>query len=91
MRLDKQEQKSLVLWTTDRAEHLLPYFKENYTRGDRTGTRTDQVISSVLTSLSLQCSVLPPEHEQQPYGRPVDEQRQQSDRRNEPGGAAGVG
>ena len=25
---------------------------------------------------SLQWRVLPPEHEQQPYGRPVDEQRQ---------------
>jgi hypothetical protein len=47
MRLDKQEEKSLVHWTTDCAEHLLPYFKENYTRDDRPGTRTDQVIRSV--------------------------------------------
>src|SRR5829696_917211 len=39
---------------------------------------------------SLQWRVLPPDHEQQPYDRPVDEQRKQCDRRDEPGGAAGV-
>src|SRR5215208_1809322 len=39
---------------------------------------------------SLQWRVLPPDHEQQPYDRSVDEQRKQCDRRDEPGGAAGV-
>jgi immunity protein 5 of polymorphic toxin system len=35
MRLDKQDQKSLVLWATDCAEHVLPYFEENYPKDDR--------------------------------------------------------
>jgi hypothetical protein len=47
MRLDKQVQRSLVLWTTDCAEHVIPSFEENYPKDDRPGTRTDQVINSV--------------------------------------------
>src|SRR5215218_82153 len=39
---------------------------------------------------SLQWRVLPPEHEHKPDSCPIEEQRQQSDRRNEKGEATGV-
>jgi hypothetical protein len=39
----------------------------------------------------LVCGVLPPHHEQQPYGRPVDEQRQHSGHRDKDGEATCVG
>ena len=35
MRLDKQDHRSLVLWATDCAEHVLPYFAENYPKDNR--------------------------------------------------------
>ena len=35
MRLDKQDQRSLVLWATDCAEHVVPYFEENFPKDDR--------------------------------------------------------
>lgn len=35
MRLDKQDHRSLVLWATDCAEHVLPYFEEKYPEDDR--------------------------------------------------------
>jgi hypothetical protein len=47
MRLDKLDRRSLVLWTTDCAEHVLSYFGENCPKGDRAAIRTDQVINSV--------------------------------------------
>ncbi len=31
----KREQKSLALWATDCAEHVLPYFEKEYPRDDR--------------------------------------------------------
>src|SRR5215208_6337677 len=39
---------------------------------------------------AFQWRVLPPAHVKQPYPRPADEQRQQSDHRNEEGEATGV-
>jgi hypothetical protein len=35
MRLDKRDHRSLVLWATDCAEHVLPYFEEKYPKDDR--------------------------------------------------------
>jgi len=35
MRLDKGDHKSLVLWATDCAEHVLPYFEEPYPKDNR--------------------------------------------------------
>ena len=35
MRLDKQDHRSLVLWATDCAEHVLPYFEQNYPKDNR--------------------------------------------------------
>jgi hypothetical protein len=35
MRLDKGDHRSLVLWATDCAEHVLPCFEENYPNDDR--------------------------------------------------------
>src|SRR5665647_614060 len=35
MRLDKGDHRSLVLWATDCAEHVLPYFEEQYPKDDR--------------------------------------------------------
>jgi len=35
MRLDKGDHKSLVLWATDCAEHVLPYFEEKYPKDNR--------------------------------------------------------
>ena len=35
MRLDEQDHRSLVLWATDCAEHVLPYFEEKYPEDDR--------------------------------------------------------
>ena len=35
MRLDKRDHMSLVLWATDCAEHVLPYFEEKYPKDDR--------------------------------------------------------
>jgi hypothetical protein len=35
MRLDKQDHSSLVLWATDCAEHVLPYFEEKYPKDNR--------------------------------------------------------
>src|SRR5450830_1092615 len=35
MRLDKGDHRSLVLWATDCAEHVLPYFEEKYPKDDR--------------------------------------------------------
>jgi hypothetical protein len=35
MRLDKRDHRSLVLWATDCAEHVLPYFEEEYPNDDR--------------------------------------------------------
>lgn len=35
MRLDERDHRSLVLWATDCAEHVLPYFEENYPKDDR--------------------------------------------------------
>jgi len=34
-RLDVQDHRSLVLWATDCAEHVLPYFEEKYPKDDR--------------------------------------------------------
>ena len=34
-RLDEQDHRSLVLWAADCAEHVLPYFEENYSEDDR--------------------------------------------------------
>src|ERR1017187_3785389 len=34
-RLDEQYHRSLVLWAADCAEHVLPYFEENYSEDDR--------------------------------------------------------
>src|SRR5215208_6326496 len=35
MRLDKQDHRSLVLWATECAEHVLPYFEQNYPKDNR--------------------------------------------------------
>jgi hypothetical protein len=35
MRLDERNHRSLVLWATDYAEHILPYFEEKYPKDDR--------------------------------------------------------
>jgi hypothetical protein len=35
MKLDKPDHRSLVLWATACAEHVLPYFEENYPKDDR--------------------------------------------------------
>jgi hypothetical protein len=35
MRLDKVDHRSLVLWATDCAEHVLPCFEEKYPKDDR--------------------------------------------------------
>lgn len=35
MRLDKSDHGSLVLWATDCAEHVLPYFEEKYPKDNR--------------------------------------------------------
>jgi hypothetical protein len=35
MRLDKRDHRSLALWTTDCAEHVLPYFEEKYPKDAR--------------------------------------------------------
>ena len=35
MRLDKGDHRSLALWATDCAEHVLPYFEEKYPKDDR--------------------------------------------------------
>lgn len=35
LRLDKHDHKVLVLWTTECAEHVLPYFEENHPEDDR--------------------------------------------------------
>ena len=35
MGLDKRDHRSLVLWATDCAEHVLPCFEEKYPRDDR--------------------------------------------------------
>src|SRR5260370_4007061 len=35
VKLDKQDHKSLVLWATDCAEHVLPYFEEQYPNDPR--------------------------------------------------------
>jgi hypothetical protein len=35
MRLDKRDHRSLVLWATDCAEHVLPSFEEKYPRDHR--------------------------------------------------------
>ena len=34
-RLDEQDHRSLVLWATDCAERVLPYFEEKYPKDDR--------------------------------------------------------
>jgi len=34
-RLDEQDHRSLVLWATDCAEHVLPYFEKKYPKDDR--------------------------------------------------------
>jgi len=34
-KLDKQDHRSLVLWATDCAEHVLPYFEKEYPEDDR--------------------------------------------------------
>jgi hypothetical protein len=34
-RLDEQDHRSLALWAADCAEHVLPYFEENYSADDR--------------------------------------------------------
>lgn len=34
-RLDEQDHRSLALWAADCAEHVLPYFEENYPNDDR--------------------------------------------------------
>ena len=34
-KLDKQNQKLLVLWAADCAEHVLPYFEKEYPKDDR--------------------------------------------------------
>jgi len=34
-RLDEQDHRLLVLWAADCAEHVLPYFEENYSEDDR--------------------------------------------------------
>ena len=33
--LDKQDQRLLAFWAADCAEHVLPYFEENYPEDDR--------------------------------------------------------
>ena len=35
MRLDKQDHRSLLRWATECAEHVLPYFEENYPKDNR--------------------------------------------------------
>ncbi len=35
MSLDKQDHRSLALWAADCAEHVLPFFEENYPADDR--------------------------------------------------------
>jgi len=35
VRLEERDHKSLVLWATDCAEHVLPYFEEKYPKDDR--------------------------------------------------------
>ncbi len=35
MRLDRRDHRSLVLWATDCAEHVLPYFEEKYPKDNR--------------------------------------------------------
>jgi hypothetical protein len=35
MELDKRDHRSLVLWATDCAEHVLPYFEEKYPKDNR--------------------------------------------------------
>jgi hypothetical protein len=35
MRLDKRDHRSLVLWATDCAEHVLPYFEEKHPKDNR--------------------------------------------------------
>ena len=34
-RLDEQDHRSLALWAADCAEHVIPYFEENYPEDDR--------------------------------------------------------
>jgi len=34
-RLDERDHRSLVLWAADCAEHVLPYFEQNYPEDDR--------------------------------------------------------
>jgi immunity protein 5 of polymorphic toxin system len=46
MRLGKQVRSSLVLWTTDCAEHILQHFEENYLKDDRARIGTEEVICS---------------------------------------------
>ena len=41
MRLGKQVRSSLVLWTTDCAEHILQLFEANYPIDDRARIRTE--------------------------------------------------
>ena len=35
MRLEERDHRSLVLWATECAEHVLPYFEEKYPKDDR--------------------------------------------------------
>jgi hypothetical protein len=35
MRLDARDHRPLVLWATDCAEHVLPYFEERYPEDER--------------------------------------------------------
>ena len=35
MKLDKSDHRTLVLWATECAEHVLPYFEENYPNDNR--------------------------------------------------------
>lgn len=35
MTLDKRDHRSLALWATECAEHVLPYFEEQYPKDDR--------------------------------------------------------
>lgn len=41
MRLDKRDHRSLVLWATDCAEHVLPYFEEKYSQDNRPRTAVE--------------------------------------------------
>ena len=77
MRLDKKDHRSLVLWATECAEHVLPYFEENYPNDNRPRNALEAGRACVRGEIATSARRAPPHPLPTPQPAPPVTQPQQ--------------